>query len=68
MIFGHPCFYVVCACIEFFGEVGHFTERSGFLELCVICEKLMVYRVVSYHISERGVVYRTEGMGPSTEP
>ena len=34
LIFGHPCFYVVCACIEFFGEVGHFTERSGFLQLC----------------------------------
>ena len=51
-IFRHPCFYVVCACIEFFGEVGHFTERSGFLELCAICEKLMVYRVVSYDIGE----------------
>ena len=51
LIFRHPCFYVVCACIEFFGEVGHFTERSGFLELSVICEKLMVYRVVSYDIS-----------------
>ena len=46
LICGHPCFYVVCACIEFFGEVGHFTGRSGFLELCVIFEKLMVYRVV----------------------
>ena len=34
--FRHPCFYVVRARIEFFGEVGHFTERSGFLELCVI--------------------------------
>ena len=44
---------VVCACIEFFGEVVHFIERSGFLELCVICEKLMVYRVVSYDIGER---------------
>ena len=53
LIFGHPCFYVVCACIEFFGEVGHFPERSGFLELCVICEKLVVYRVVSYDIGER---------------
>ena len=30
-----------------------FIERSGFLELCVICEKLMVYRVVSYDIGER---------------
>ena len=28
LIFRHPCFYVVCACIEFFGEVVHFTERS----------------------------------------
>ena len=52
LIFGHPCFYVICACIEFFGEVGHFTERSGFLEMCAICEKLMVYRVVNYDIGE----------------
>ena len=57
--------FIVCACIEFFGEVGHFTERSGFLELCVSCKKLMIYRVVSYDI---GVVYRTKRMGPSTEP
>ena len=48
LIFGHPYFYVVCACIEFFGEVGHFTERSGFLELCVICEKPTVYRLHGY--------------------
>ena len=41
-IFRHPYFYVGCACIEFFSEVGHFTERSGFFELCVTCEKLMV--------------------------
>ena len=53
LLFGHPYFYVICACIEFFGEVGHFTERSRFLELCVICKKLMVYRVVSYDIGER---------------
>ena len=46
--------YVVCSCTEFFGEVGHFTERSGF-QLCVICEKLMVYRVVSYDIERRSV-------------
>ena len=39
-------FCVVCACTEFFGEVGHFTERSGFLKLCVVC-------VVSYDIGER---------------
>ena len=64
LIFRHPCFYVVCACIEFFGEVGHFTERSGFLELCVICEKQEWLAM----ISERGVVYRTKRMGPSTEP
>ena len=28
LIFGYPCFYVVCAYIELFGEVAHFTERS----------------------------------------
>ena len=58
-----PCSYVVCACIEFFGEVGHFIQRSGFLELCVICEKLMVYRVVSYDIGERRSVQDEEN-GP----
>ena len=50
LVFSHPCFYVVCACIALFGEVGHFIERSGFLELCDIRKKLMVYRVVSYDI------------------
>ena len=68
LIFSHPCFYVICECTEFFGEVGHFTEGSGFRELCVNCEKLMVYRVVIAMILERGVVYRTKRMGPSTEP
>ena len=63
LIFCHPCFYVICACVEYFGEVGHFTERSRFLELCVVCEKLMVYRVVSYGIGERQ--YSTKKMGPS---
>jgi len=63
LIFGHSCFYVVCACIEFFGEVGHFTERSRFLELCVISKKLMVYRVVSYNIGERCSVQDKEN-GP----
>ena len=24
LISGHSCFHVVCTCIEFFGEVGHF--------------------------------------------
>ena len=67
LIFGHPCFYVACACIQFFDEDGHFTERSGFLELCVIYEKLMVYRVLAM-ISERGVVCRANRTGPSTEP
>ena len=37
--------------------------RSGFLELCVICEKLMVYRVVSYDIGERRSVQDEEN-GP----
>ena len=60
LIFRRPCFYVVCACIEFFGEVRHFSERSGFLELCVICEKLMVYRVVSYDAGERRSVQNKE--------
>ena len=63
LIFRHACFYVVCACIEFFGEVGHFTEGSGVLELCVICEKLMANRAVSYDIGERRSVQDEEN-GP----
>ena len=63
LFFRHPCFYVVCAYTEFFAEVGHFTERSGFLELCIICEKLMVYRVVSYDIGKRRSVQDEEN-GP----
>ena len=66
-ISGLPCLYVICACIEFFGEVGHFTERSGFLELCVIREKVMIYRVVSYDIRKRCSVQDKEN-GPHTEP
>jgi len=27
LIFGHPCFYVICACIDFVVEVGNFTEE-----------------------------------------
>ena len=38
-------------------------RESGFLELCVICEKLMVYRVVSYDIGERCSVLDEEN-GP----
>ena len=34
LIFRHPCFYVVCACMEFFGEVGHFTEERIFGAVC----------------------------------
>ena len=53
-IFGHRCFYVVCACNEFFGEVGHFAERRGFPEWLEM-------------IPERGVVYKTKRTGTSTE-
>ena len=60
-------FYAVCAYIEFFGEVDHFTERSGFLKLCIIRGKLMIYRVVSYDIRERCSV-RDEENGPHCEP
>ena len=63
LIFGHPCVYVAYACTEFFGEVGHFTERSGFLKLCIIYEKLMIYRVVSYDIGQRCSV-QVEENGP----
>ena len=62
LIFGHSCFCVICACIKFFGEVGNFTE-SGFLELCIIRKKLMIYRVISYDIGERHSVQNEEN-GP----
>ena len=50
LIFCHPCFDVICACTEFFGEVVYFTEL---LELRVICEKLMVYRMACNDVRER---------------
>ena len=53
LIFCHPCFDVICACTEFFGEVVYFTERGGILELRVICEKLMVYRMACNDVRER---------------
>ena len=43
--------------------VRFFAERSGFLELYVICEKLMVYRVANYDIGERCSVQDEEN-GP----
>ena len=30
LIFSHPCFSVVCACIDFFGEASHFTEGADY--------------------------------------
>ena len=53
LIFLHPCFNVICACTELFGEVVYFTEKGGFLELRVISEKLMVYRMASNDVRER---------------
>ena len=38
--------------MELFDEVVYFTERGGFLELRVICEKL-IYRMASDNIRER---------------
>ena len=38
LIYCHPCFDVICACTELFGEVVYFTERGGFLEVRVTCE------------------------------
>ena len=49
--------------IEFFDEVGNFPQRSGFLELCTIREKLMLYGVVSYDTGERSSVQDEEN-GP----
>ena len=60
LIFCHPCFDVICACTEFFGEVVYFTEL---LELRVICEKLMVYRMACNDVRERCGVQEEEN-GP----
>ena len=72
LIFGRPCFYnIVCACTEFFGEDGHLTKRSGFLELCIIHKKPMIYTVVSNGIREKCSIYYTiydEENRPSTDP
>ena len=53
MIFCHPCSNVICASTELFGEVVYFTERGGFLELRVICENLMIYRMACNDVRER---------------
>ena len=63
LIFCHPCFDVICACTKFFGEVVYFTERGRFLELRVICEKLMVYRMACNDVRERCGVQNEEN-GP----
>ena len=57
----------LCDCIELFGDVSNFTEKSGFLEVCVILERRWFTEWLAM-ISERGVVYRTKRMGRSTEP
>ena len=60
-----------CCCVSmhwvlWWGWSLHWEERiSG--AVCHL-QKLMVYRVVIAMIWERGVVYRTKRMGPSTEP
>ena len=56
-------FLVVCACVEHFDDVGHFTERSGFLER----KADDLQKHLTAVISERGVVFRTKRTGPSTE-
>ena len=66
LIFCYPCFQVICACIEFIGEVNLFTERSGYLELCVICEKLIFMEWLAM-ILERGET-KMKRMGLNTEP
>ena len=63
LIFCHPLFDVICACTEFFGEVVYFTERGGFLELRVISEKLMVYRMACNDVREMCGVQNEEN-GP----
>ena len=63
--FGHPrfccccCFKWHCACIEFLVEAFHFAERSGFLELCAIRVKLMIYSCSILGQSCRAIYHRT---------
>ena len=66
LIFCHPCFDVICASTEFFGEVVYFTDRD-FLS-CVSSGKKLWFTEWLPVMSERGVVYRTKRTGPSTEP
>ena len=53
---------------EFFGEVVYFTERGGILELRVICEKLMVYRMACNDVRERCGVQDEENGAPAPSP
>ena len=67
LIFGHPCFYVVCACTEFFDELVTSLRRADFWS-CVSSAKSWWFAEWLATISERGVMYRTKRTGPSTEP
>ena len=55
--------FVICTCILFWGEVFYFTESSGFLKLCVICEKPKIYGLVNNDVRERCGVQNKEN-GP----
>ena len=62
LIFGHPCFYVVCAWLSSLRvRVGHCgrEERSATGAVYHPRKAGRIYRVVSRMISKRGVVYRT---------
>ena len=63
LIFCHPCFDVICAYTEFFGDVVYFTESGGFLELRVTNKKFMIYRMASKDARERcGVQDKENGL------
>ena len=59
LIFRHPCFYVVCVCIEFFGKVVTSLRGADFWS-CVSSAKSWWFTEWLAMISERGVVYRTK--------
>ena len=61
LIFGHSCFYVIYASV-------HSSLRGVDIWSCASSTKSWWFTEWLAMIPERGVVYRTKRMGPSTEP
>ena len=57
----------ICAYFAFFSKIVHFIERIRFLELCAICDKLLIYRMAFSDIRARCSV-QTKRSSLTTDP